>query len=188
MSPGPSLAVVLSNTWSGGKSVGICTSLLHGFGVGCYALLVVTGASLILQTHSCVQSMLEIGGAGLLCWLAWQSWPRLSSGQNSPSQVNTISVWNGFLIVIFNPKITIFFLAIFSPNLGNLVGWPNWFSLALMVGTIDATWYIIVVMFASIPRFQISGKIWKKRIEKFMSIIMILIALEIFFKQLLFLL
>ena len=182
MSPGPSLAVIVNNTMSGGKSTGIYTSLLHGFGVGSYALLVVTSTSLTLHSYSSIESILEISGAGLLCWLALQSWPKYSS-HNSPDQVNTTSVWNGLLIVLFNPKITIFFLAIFSPSLGTIFGWQNWLGLAVMVGVIDAVWYILVVLVASNSLYQISDEIWRRRIGKTMSIVMALVALEIVIKQ-----
>ena len=76
MSPGPSLAVILNNTLYGGKSTGIYTSLLHGLGVGSYALLVVTSTSLALQRYPLIETLVEISGAGLLCWRALQSWPR----------------------------------------------------------------------------------------------------------------
>ena len=182
MSPGPSLAVILNNTLSGGKSTGIYTSLLHGLGVGGYALLVVTSGSLALKSYPFIESLLEISGAGLLCWLALQSWPRQTS-QNFQDQVYKTSIWNGLLIVLFNPKITIFFLAIFSPSLGTIFGWQNWLGLAVMVGVIDAVWYILVVLVASNSLFQISDEIWRERIGKLMSIIMALIALEIIIKH-----
>ena len=182
MSPGPSLAVILNNTLSGGKSTGIYTSLLHGLGVGGYALLVVTSGSLALKSYPFIESLLEISGAGLLCWLALQSWPRQTS-QNFQDQVYKTSIWNGLLIVLCNPKITIFFLAIFSPSLGTIFGWQNWLGLAVMVGVIDAVWYILVVLVASNSLFQISDEIWRERIGKLMSIIMALIALEIIIKN-----
>ena len=182
MSPGPSLAVILNNTLSGGKSTGIYTALLHGLGVGSYALLVVTTTSLALQSYSFIESILEIGGAGLLCLLALQSWPKKSS-HNSQDQVDKTSVWTGLLIVLFNPKITFFFLAIFSPSLGTISGWLNWVGLAAMVGVIDAVWYILVVLVASTSLFQISDEIWRRRIGKIMSIVMALVALEIVIKQ-----
>jgi len=182
MSPGPSLAVILNNTLYGGKSTGIYTSLLHGLGVGSYALLVVTSTSLALQRYPLIESLLEISGAGLLCWLALQSWPRETS-QNFQDQVNQTSIWNGLLIVLFNPKITIFFLAIFSPSLGTIFGWQNWLGLAVMVGVIDAVWYILVVLIASTSFFQISDDIWRMRIGKLMSIVMASIALEIIIKR-----
>ncbi len=166
----------------GGKSTGIYTSLLHGLGVGSYALLVVTTTSLALQSYSFIESILEIGGAGLLCLLALQSWPKKSS-HNSQDQVDKTSVWTGLLIVLFNPKITIFFLAIFSPSLGTISGWLNWVGLAVMVGVIDAVWYILVVLVASTSLFQISDEIWRRRIGKTMSIVMALVALEIVVNQ-----
>ena len=181
MSPGPSLAVILNNTLYGGKSTGIYTSLLHGLGVGSYALLVVTSTSLALQRYPLIESLLEISGAGLLCWLALQSWPRQTS-QNFRYQANKTSIWNGLLIVLFNPKITIFFLAIFSPSLGTIFGWQSWLGLAVMVGIIDAVWYILVVLVASTSLFQISDGIWRKRIGKLMSIVMAFIASEIIIK------
>jgi threonine/homoserine/homoserine lactone efflux protein len=183
MSPGPSLAVIVNNTLSGGKSAGIYTSILHGIGVGSYALLVITSTSLTLQRYAFIESILEIAGAGLLCWLSVQSWPKPPS-MNSSDQLNTTSVLNGLLIVIFNPKITIFFLAIFSPSLGTIFGWQNWLGIAVMVGVIDAVWYILVVLVASTSLLQMSGEIWRKRIGKIMSIVMALIALEIFIKHL----
>ena len=182
MSPGPSLAVILNNTLYGGKSTGIYTSLLHGLGVGSYAFLVVTSMSLALQRYPLIESLFEIGGAGLLCWLALQSWPRETS-QNFQDQVNQTSIWNGILIVLFNPKITIFFLAIFSPSLGTISGWLNWVGLAVMVGVIDAVWYILVVLVASTSLFQISDEIWRRRIGKTTSIVMALVALEIVVNQ-----
>ncbi|MEL0221933.1 MAG: LysE family translocator [Deltaproteobacteria bacterium] len=182
MSPGPSLAVILNNTLYGGKSTGIYTSLLHGLGVGSYALLVVTSTSLALQRYPLIESLLEISGAGLLCWLSLQSWPKETS-QNFQDQVNQTSIWNGLLIVLFNPKITIFFLAIFSPSLGTIFGWQNWLGLAVMVGVIDAVWYILVVLIASTSFFQISDDIWRKRIGKLMSLVMAFIALEIIIKH-----
>ena len=182
MSPGPSLAVILNNTLYGGRSTGIYTSLLHGFGVGSYAFLVVTSTSLALQRYPLIESLLEIIGAGLLCWLALKSWPRETS-QNFQNQVNQTSIWNGLLIVLFNPKITIFFLAIFSPSLGTIFGWQNWLSLAVMVGVIDAVWYILVVLIASTSLFQISDDNWRILIGRLMSIVMAFLALDIIIKQ-----
>ena len=182
MSPGPSLAVILNNTLYAGKSTGIYTSLLHGLGVGSYALLVITCTSLALQRYPFIESLLEICGAGLLCWLSLQSWPK-QTFQNFQDQVNKTSIWNGLLIALFNPKITVFFLAIFSPSLGTIFGWRNWLGLAVMVGIIDAIWYILVVLVASTSLFQISDDIWRKRIGKLMSIVMALVAFEIIIKH-----
>jgi hypothetical protein len=56
-------------------------------------------------------------------------------------------------------------------------------GLAVMVGFIDAVWYILVVLVVSTSLFQISDEIWRRRIGKTMSIVMALVALEIVMKQ-----
>ena len=52
MSPGPSLAVVLRNTISGGRTQGVMTGIGHGIGFGIYAMLAVTGLSAVLIADS----------------------------------------------------------------------------------------------------------------------------------------
>ncbi len=42
MSPGPSLAVVLRNTISGGRTQGVMTGIGHGIGFGIYAFIAVS--------------------------------------------------------------------------------------------------------------------------------------------------
>ena len=54
MSPGPSLAVVLRNTISGGRLQGIMTGIGHGIGFGLYALVAVTGLSALLLAHESI--------------------------------------------------------------------------------------------------------------------------------------
>lgn len=51
MSPGPSLAIVLRNTISGGRLEGVMTGIGHGLGFGLYAFIAVTGLSALLLTN-----------------------------------------------------------------------------------------------------------------------------------------
>ena len=71
MSPGPSLAVVLRNTISGGRLQGIMTGVGHGIGFGIYALLAVTGLSALLLAHESLFMLLQWGGALVLLWLSY---------------------------------------------------------------------------------------------------------------------
>lgn len=48
MSPGPSLALVLKQTLTGGRRNGVITALSHGIGVGIYAFLSVLGLAAII--------------------------------------------------------------------------------------------------------------------------------------------
>ena len=71
MSPGPSLAVVLRNTISGGRTQGVLTGIGHGIGFTIYAFLAVTGLSAILIANESAFSFLQWSGAAILLWLSY---------------------------------------------------------------------------------------------------------------------
>ena len=73
MSPGPSLAVVLRNTISGGRTQGVMTGVGHGIGFGIYAMLAVTGLSAILIADESKFELLQWSGAIVLLWLSYLS-------------------------------------------------------------------------------------------------------------------
>ena len=66
MSPGPSLAVVLKHSLSGGMKNGMLAALSHGFGVGLYAAASLLGlGALMLQFPTVYQFLVYLGAAYL---------------------------------------------------------------------------------------------------------------------------
>lgn len=65
MSPGPSLALVLKQTLTGGRRNGIMTALSHGIGVGIYAFLSILGLAAIITASPTAFSILQWGGASV---------------------------------------------------------------------------------------------------------------------------
>ena len=59
MSPGPSLAVVAAQTLRGGAGYGIAAAVAHGFGVGLYAIAVVSGMAVIITTSPLLYSVIQ---------------------------------------------------------------------------------------------------------------------------------
>ena len=66
MSPGPSLAVIIRNTMSGGRLQGVMASIGHGIGVGLYALAAVTGLALLIMAEPTISIFANWAGAGFL--------------------------------------------------------------------------------------------------------------------------
>ena len=59
ISPGPSLAIVIRNTISGGRIQGVMTGLGHGLGLSIYAFIAVMGlSSLILHNLKIFHTLL----------------------------------------------------------------------------------------------------------------------------------
>ena len=115
MSPGPSLAIVIRNNVNFNRLAGILTSIGHGIGIGVYATLAVLGLGLILQTNQTVFMIIQIIGLVLLflfgLMFVFQK-NKKDKKEEKQSQLN--SFLQGFSISILNPKILIWFSAVFS--------------------------------------------------------------------------
>ena len=119
MSPGPSLATVIRNTVIGSRYHGIATGVSHAFGIGVYALLSVTGLVLLIQEAPIIFRILTWAGAVYLLWLGWQGGTAkkgLIAQNESPISTLPISsaARDGLATSLLNPKISVFFIALFS--------------------------------------------------------------------------
>ena len=145
MSPGPSLAVVLRNTISGGRLQGVMTGVGHGLGFGMYALLAVTGLSALLIAHESFFLFLQWSGALVLLWLSYDMLTYIPSDGNDDHSVdNRRGFIEGFLISFLNPKILVFLVAVFSQFIDPQMSQSEKILMAILAGLIDTTWYVLV--------------------------------------------
>jgi threonine/homoserine/homoserine lactone efflux protein len=157
LSPGPSLAVVVKNTLFGGSKQGYATAISHGFGVALYAALTALGIGVVIVQSPVLFSFIQYAGAAFLVYLGIKA--LMSKKQNldfqeneSTDEVNkqTINGWrDGFLIAFLNPKLAIFFLALFSQFVDANASYQQKIIMVSTVGTIDTLWYLIVAFMFS---------------------------------------
>jgi|TARA_B110000263_G_scaffold87963_1_gene76848 threonine/homoserine/homoserine lactone efflux protein len=150
MSPGPSLAVVLRNTLSGGRQQGIMTGLGHGIGFGVYAFLAAAGIATALSLHESTEIILKSGGIIILVWLgivfvrhAIQGPTETKQEINQGSQ-NRQGFRQGFLIALLNPKIMAWMLALYTPFIQTDTEITTLLGMGLLGMVIDGTWYVTV--------------------------------------------
>ena len=150
MSPGPSLAVVLRNTISGGRTQGVMTGVGHGIGFGIYAMLAVTGLSAILIADESKFELLQWSGAIVLLWLSYNmlTYQPLDNKEEHENSGRRGFV-EGFMIAFLNPKILVFLVAVFSQFLDPQMTDMDRFLMALIAGLIDTVWYVLVAVFLS---------------------------------------
>lgn len=150
MSPGPSLALVLRHTLSHSRRHGVAAALAHGLGVGLYAGLTAAGLGALYQQTPALRDVISIAGALYLLHLAWRAWR--AGSHASALQTETYaageSIWragtDGFLMAFLNPKVAVFFLALFSQFLTPDTGGQTKVLMAIMAAGVDATWYSVV--------------------------------------------
>ena len=150
MSPGPSLAVVLRNTMSGGRRQGVATGVGHGIGFGVYAFLAALGIATALSLHEGTEVVLKWGGTIILVWLGATFLRHASKGppQGGPGDDHSSSemagFMQGFLVALFNPKILAWMLALYAPFIEADVSMETLMGMGLLGMAIDGTWYVTV--------------------------------------------
>ena len=153
VSPGPSLAVVIRNTVTGGRSQGIATGLGHGLGFGIYAFLAAAGIATALSTNIHVEQALKWGGAVLLLWLgtsflrhALSEKDTILDSERKYTSSGKIGFFQGFSIALLNPKIMAGMLALYAPFIEADLHMRTLIGMGLLGMTIDGAWYVTVAM------------------------------------------
>ena len=183
MSPGPSLAVVIRNNINYNRIAGILTSIGHGLGIGVYATLAVLGLGLILQANQTIFLLIQIFGLVFLFFLGLIFIIKKDSEEEieeNPNQLN--SFLQGFSIAIINPKIIIWFTAIYSQFISIEATFVFNTILVLTASIIDAIWYIIVSLLITgygVKNFLIEKRIF---IQKITGSVLVVISLSLLFK------
>jgi len=185
ISPGPSLAVVLRNTISGGRTRGVMTGIGHGLGFSIYAFIAVMGLSSLLLANEQIFNLLQWAGALVLIWLAYNMIthnPSVASKEHQGSGHR--GFLEGFMIAFLNPKILVFLVAVFSqfinPDITNL----GRFIMALMAGVIDTTWYALVaVVLAGTPIVD-KLRVNSAMIDRSIGVVLIMLAMLLIVKTL----
>jgi len=182
MSPGPSLAIVIRNNVNFNRLAGILTSIGHGIGIGVYATLAVLGLGLILQTNQTVFMIIQIIGLVLLflfgLMFVFQK-NKQDKKEEKQSQLN--SFLQGFTIAIINPKILIWFTAVYSQFIAIDASFYFNSILVLTASLIDAIWYIIVSIL--VTGYGLKNLLIEKKlmIQKTTGIVLIIISLMLLY-------
>ena len=148
MSPGPSMAVVINNAIFKGRYNGILTSIGHGIGISIYATFAVLGLGLIIETNLFIFNGLKILSIIFLIFIGITSILNKEklSLEKKDIKKNTISFLQGFSISILNPKILIWFIAIYSQFMSTDNELIFNIYLVSIAGIVDACWYIILTL------------------------------------------
>ena len=182
MSPGPSLAVVIRNNINFNRLSGVLTSIGHGLGIGVYASLAVLGLGLILQTNQTIFLFIQIIGLILLFFFGVMFILQKNSPDIKEEKQNELnSFFQGFTIAIINPKILIWFTAVYSQFIYIEATFFFNATLVLTASIIDALWYIFVSIL--ITGYGLKNFFTKKKllIQKLTGCILIVIAITLLY-------
>ena len=182
MSPGPSLALIIRNSISYNRMSGIIASVAHGLGICVYATVTVIVLEFILRNSEKIFFIIQIFGSLFLIILGLIFiFKKNNENKIETSQIHSSSFAQGFIIAIINPKILIWFTAIYSQFIDINATFLNKTILVLTPSIIDAIWYSLVSFL--VTGYGLKEILNKNKfvIQKIIGILLILIAFSLIY-------
>jgi threonine/homoserine/homoserine lactone efflux protein len=184
MTPGISLAVITRHTLHGGAQAGAIAGLTHALGVGIWAAATVAGMAVLFKRYPGLELAFSLLGALFLLWMAWKSWQASRQSQapahtSPPSNVIHGAAWDGFAVAFLNPKVALFFLALFSQFLSSEMGQPARIQIALTAMIIDGGWYVMVALLLGRSRFLPWLREHHHWVERGTAVLLVVIACSV---------
>ncbi|BDY05357.1 LysE family translocator [Ferrimonas sp. YFM] len=149
ISPGPSLALVINNTVQRGTATGLNTAIGHGLGVALYALITAMGLGLMISQTPWLFQGLQYAGAAFLLYMAFnilRAKPAVEADEPKAHKSRFVGFGGGFMVAFLNPKLAIFFLALFSQFVREDLTLSDQLVMMATAGGIDALWYAAVAL------------------------------------------
>ena len=181
LTPGPNMAWLAGLAATEGRRCGI--SAVWGVALGLLAngILAALGLAVVLQAAPQLWHGLRFAGAGLMLWLAIETWRGAGEPTKAIPQENARrrSFATGALINLLNPKAYIFFLVVAPQFLrGESLGIRNALILSLVSVTIATTIHFAIVIAGSKAHRWLSDPACTKTVRRIFAAIMLAVAIS----------
>lgn len=185
MSPGPSLAVIVNLSLSQGRIAGLIAAVTHGLMIGLFAFSTAFGLVVIVERNPLIFNTVQIAGCVFLIWMAVKLLFITANREIVSVVTAQSSKWlaarDGLLIVLVNPKIIIFFSALFSQFVDASSQLWEKTLLALIAGTVDMLWYMLMAVVISNSSSNETGlNVYRKYgqwLDKLFAVVLLVIAI-----------
>ena len=185
MSPGPSLAVIVNLSLSQGRIAGLIAAVTHGLMIGLFAFSTAFGLVVIVERNPLIFNTVQIAGCVFLIWMAVKLLIITANREIVSVVTAQSSKWlaarDGLLIVLVNPKIIIFFSALFSQFVDASSQLWEKTLLALIAGTVDMLWYMLIAVVISNSSSNETGlNVYRKYgqwLDKLFAVVLLVIAI-----------
>ncbi len=188
--PGPDFSIVTRNSVVFGRRTGVFMALGIGIGISFHIAYTIAGFGAIALAQPLILLGLQILGAGYLLYLAYDiitadndSDLLNKTSDDAPhvtAQLSDFSAFKrGFLTNVLNPKVTMFFLAIFTTIVSTETSLITQVFYGVWIIIVTAGWFIFVATFFSNTIIRDKFLKNKRPFELTMAIILIIFALSV---------
>lgn len=156
VAPGPDFAVVLRQSLSRGRRAGLFTAVGIASGLTLHVTYSLFGIGLLIKKAPSLFTAIKWAGVCYLAWLGLQSiltslaakgaQSELSGSKRNPAGAATDAgcYRTGLLTNALNPKVTLFFVAIFATLISPLTPTPVRILYGVWICLVTAVWFMLV--------------------------------------------
>jgi len=165
MSPGPDFVMVTRNSLVYSRRTGIYSAIGLGLGVIVHVTYCLIGIALIISQSIILFTIIKFIGAGYLIYigvkslLSKSSHLKLTTDEHKTEISREKAIWIGFLTNVLNPKVTLFFLSLFT-----LVISPSTPLIVKLIMGAEMT--VVTALWFTLVAYLISLHVVKSRFEK----------------------
>lgn len=187
MSPGPNMAMTLRNSVVRSRSAGVNTAVGLALGDAVHVAYCLMGIAVVISQSILLFNVIKWAGAAYLIFIGIKSLrarrpdpQRTTVTQSPPEPMSALAaIRSGFLTSLLNPKVTLFFLALFtqviSPETPLLVK----ILYGLTVVVIELGWCALVALFVSMAPVKRRFDAVAHLIERVTGTVLILLGIRL---------
>lgn len=164
---GPIGLLCIQRTLDHGSRVGLATGLGAAVADAMYGAIGAFGVTAVITLLTDARSMLALGGALFLLWMAWNAW-RGAEPKHAAATRGGIKGWHAFggtfVLTMSNPATILSFIAVFSSLAESMsTASPAWMIAGVFLGS-AAWWFVLVGMVGRLrERLQAKHLCWIRR-------------------------
>ena len=186
MSPGPDFVMIAHNSVVHSRKIGIHSALGLALGMAVHVTYSLVGIGLLISKSIVLFSVIKYLGAAYLIYIGFQSIRHSNdsvqtAGPQQLKQAMTAlqAIKTGFLTNVLNPKVTLFFLALFSQvvDVATPLGIKILYGLEMSTATV--VWFSFVAFVFSHPKIRKNINSFQKYVQRVLGGILIVLGLKI---------
>lgn len=187
MSPGPDFFMITRNSLVYSRKTGLYSAVGLALGILVHVTYSIVGIAYVISKSIIVFSALKFLGAGYLIYIGYQALktkPQKQTSENyQTAELRNLdrlaAIKMGFLTNVFNPKVTLFFLALFTQVIH--ASTPLWLKIlygAEMSG-MTFVWFGFVALVMSHGKIRQTFRGIQHYVERSLGAVLILLGLKV---------
>jgi threonine/homoserine/homoserine lactone efflux protein len=185
VTPGAATANVIRSAIRGGWRSGVLTIAGNSLGVVVWGLLSVLGISALVAASEVAFLVLKVTGACVLVWLGVQSLRHAGRPVEAvPARGSARAFRDGLVTSLANPKLAIFFVALFPQFVGDRAPvLPTTLLMIALIVLFDFAWYTTLAVLVSRAKAAYAGSRLARRLERATGAVLIALGARVALEQ-----